>query len=125
MAGDAMDQLVANSMGGVLGAMAAGLMAPPQNRGETWKEYALRLQQYNEEWAAHAKNLQAKINWLEDSLKKQSANRLGLDAVRLFLLEELKLVADPEKCKGLDPVERKRRFDAKFQEFMNGDQLSY
>ena len=125
MAGDAMDQLVANSMGSALGALAAGLMAPPQNRGETWQEYAMRLKDANEQWAAYAKDLQAKINWLEDNLKRQSANRMGFRAVRDLLVQELSLFGDPEKCKGLDPAERQKLFDAEFKKFMDGDQLTF
>jgi phospholipase C len=92
---------------------------------QSWKDYAAELQQANVEWSAYAKKLAEYINWLEDNLKRQSANRAGLNEVYKMVLEELKLFADPQKAKTLDVAMRQKAFDAKFQQFMNGDQLAY
>lgn len=98
----------------------------------SWKNYAEKLaatleknKASTKEWADYAKALSDRVKWLENNLKRQSANRAGLDAIRELLVAELGRFADPEQCKALDPAVRKQAFDEEFDKFMKGDAITF
>lgn len=80
-----------------------------------------------QQWELYAQHLQEKVQRLEADLKRQSANHVGLEAVRKLLLDELTVIADATNTESpaLDPVKRKALFDEKYNEFMRGDALTF
>lgn len=97
-----------------------------------WKNYAKELEakiqeltKINEEWTQYGIAVRKRLAWLEDNLKRQSANRKGLSKLKEMFLEELALISNPEACKMLDPAVRKKAFDEEYEKFMAGDQLTF
>lgn len=102
---------------GVADALNDGLQAARLN------QFVARLKRSNrivDEWCkeargyrAYAEQLKERVDWLELNLKKQSAKRKGLDAVRVMSLKELEIFADPEKMKGLNYYERSKKLSGR------------
>lgn len=117
-------EIIGQGVGDAIGiALTERDRAAARNTLQGWIDYAAKLESANAQWKEYGQKLAERVLWLEQNLKRQSANRVALRAVKDMLLEELRVVADPEKCKGLDPAKRQKLFDEKYNAFMAGDDL--
>jgi hypothetical protein len=83
------------------------------------------LRDNNKEWQQYSGDLLDNLRDVERSLRRQSADAAGLQAMFEFLSNEIKSLGGNENLRALDPVERQRIFDDAWNRFARGPSIDH